>query len=291
MTQLPAMPDIDRRRRFVFRGNAAAIGGRIVRPKDLVLESNVASSLTVAGGRSVARGTGLRFDEYISVDSAATSAEGLFDDLQGHIDLTYRRVTADALSTSTRVEADVVGLRVGTKITLKIRRLRAELSARSAYVSGEPAIAVGDKTMIEGVEIGGRRLKVELNAPIFQRYDTRSKLLMAADDPARADELVPHLLLASTIHGVPLPPRGRLIQTQSTIYSTIVKSLEWEDEPLRGALITDHTVYVPGFGKIIFGELLITDLSRRLTLLRIEFGSPDGGDMACAEVESNGIWS
>jgi hypothetical protein len=35
------------RRRFIFRGNAAAIGGRIVRPTDVVIDSSTASSLTV----------------------------------------------------------------------------------------------------------------------------------------------------------------------------------------------------------------------------------------------------
>jgi hypothetical protein len=35
------------RRRFIFRGNAAAIGGRIVRPTDLILDSIATSSLTV----------------------------------------------------------------------------------------------------------------------------------------------------------------------------------------------------------------------------------------------------
>ena len=42
---------------------------------------------------------------------------------------------------------------------------------------------------------------------------------------------------------------------------------------------------------MFFGELLVTDLSRRLTLLRLELGSPVGGAVAAAEVESNGTWS
>jgi hypothetical protein len=32
-------------------------------------------------------------------------------------------------------------------------------------------------------------------------------------------------------------------------------------------------------------------VSRRLTMLRLELGSPVGGAVACAEVETNGIWS
>ena len=40
--------------RYVFHSHAAAFGGRIVRPKDIVLEAGGASALLVTGGRSVA---------------------------------------------------------------------------------------------------------------------------------------------------------------------------------------------------------------------------------------------
>jgi len=83
---------------------------------------------------------------------------------------------------------------------------------------------------------------------------------------------------------------GRLLRSRGTIYATVVESLKWSGDPYPGAVITDHTVRVPGFGKILFGELLINDLERRLTLLRLELGSPEGGDVACGEVQSNGIW-
>ncbi|MDQ3212335.1 MAG: hypothetical protein M3Q85_06660, partial [Acidobacteriota bacterium] len=91
------------RRRFIFRGNAAAIGGRIVRPVDLMIESSTASSLTVVGGRSEARASATRFGEWVSFGSASTSAEGVFDELEQQVALTYHRVAEDALTTSTRV--------------------------------------------------------------------------------------------------------------------------------------------------------------------------------------------
>ena len=262
-----------------------------MRPRDLILESGVASSLTVAGGRSRAKGTNLRFGESVVVKSASTLAEGLFDDLKEHRDLTHRRVTADALSTSTRVVAEVAGLQVGTHPRLTIKRLRAALTARSPITSGEPAIAVDDTTVLEGVAIDGHPLTFELSLRPFQQYDTRSKLVMAADNPRTARDLAPVLLTRSSIHGVALPPAGRLLQSQGTIYATLVTSLRWARKPFPGATIVDHTVRVPGLGKIVFGELLITDLSRRLTLLRLELGSHEGGDLAAAEVESNGIWT
>jgi hypothetical protein len=290
------MPDIDRRRRFIFRGNAAAVGGRIVRPDDVILESHVASSLTVAGGASRNSGTKLTFERngrrYVSIEAAETIAEGVYDDVGQHEALTFRRVTADTLTTTTRVSTEVKGFQAGLKPILTIKRLKAELLARSPYASGEPGIRV-EQSVIEGIDIGGHQLAIKLTPAIFQEYDTCSKLMRAVDDPATRPALEPFLLLKSQLHGLDpaiMPPFGRLLRSRGTVYATVVESLKWSGDPYPGATITDHTVRVPGFGKILFGELLISDVERRLTLLRLELGSPEGGDVACAEVQTNGIW-
>jgi hypothetical protein len=282
---------MDLRRRFIFRGNAAAIGGRIVRPVDLVLDSSTASSLTVAGGRSRARAASTRFGDFVSFAGAATSAEGLFDDVQRQIEFTYHRVPEDSLTTTTHVTADVTGLSVGDKPRLTIKRLHAALSSKSPAGSGEPAISVTGDTAIEGVAIDGHALIVELATPLFQRYDTRSKLLAAADNPRFVEESGDCLFMKATMGGAPAPASARLLHSCGTTYATIVKSIRWAGDPLPGARIDHHSIVVPEFGTIFVGELLVTDLSRRLTMLRLELGSPAGGGVACAEVESNGTWS
>jgi hypothetical protein len=282
---------MDLRRRFVFRGNAAAIGGRIVRPKDLMIESSVASSLTVAGGRSQARVGDTHFGDFIAFQAASTSAEGVFDDLKQQIELTHQRVAEDSLTTSTRVNADVAGLQVGNKPKLTIKRLHAALASKSPAGSGEPAISPSNDTVLDGVAIDGHVLVVELALALFQKYDTRAKLLTAADDPNFVRESGDCLFMKSAFTGNPARPSGRLLHSSGTTYATIVKSIKWSGEPYPKATIDHNVVTVPNFGKIFFGELLITDLSRRLTLLRLELGSPDGGAVAAAEVESNGTWS
>jgi hypothetical protein len=286
------MTEIDRRRRFVFRGNAAAFGGRIVHPEDVVVESSIASSLTVAGGRSHARNASpLAFGKYVRIAQAETRSEGLFDDLAGHVALTRRKVTADTLTTSTSVHAEVSGVVVGAgDPVLTVKQLRGGLGAKSSPASGEPAIPVADETAIRGVEIGGFRLNVKLALRVFQECETYSKLMMALDAPKRRADVEHHLLLKSAIHG-DVPTHGRLLQSQGTIYATIVKSIEWANKKYPGSTITDHVVHVPGFGKLVFGEILISNLSRRLTMLRLELGSPQKGDLAFAEVETNGIWT
>ena len=103
------------KRRFIFRGNASAIGGRIVRPTDVVIDSSTASSLTVAGGRSRSAAAATRFGEVVSFARAATLAEGVFDDVKQQVELIFGRVSEDSLTMSTNVRADVSGLIVGGK--------------------------------------------------------------------------------------------------------------------------------------------------------------------------------
>ncbi len=266
---------MDLRRRFIFHGNAAAIGGRIVRPADVMIDSPVSSSLTVVGGRTHAQAGPTGFGEWVSFASAATSAEGIFDDVKQQIEFSYHRISQDSLTMTTHVSADLTGLSVDETPKLTIKRVHAALTSKSPAGSGEPSIALGDETTIEGAAIDGRGLIVELAMPVFQRYDTRSKLLTAADDPAFVRASGSSLFMTSPSGGVAAPPAGRLLQGNDTIYATI----------------DNNVVIVPNFGKIFFGELLITERSRRLTMVRMELGSPSGGEVAVAEVDSNGTWS
>ena len=287
------------RRRYVFRGNAAAIGGRIVRPADTILDSVVASSLTVAGGRSRARAGPARFGEFVSFASAATSAEGLFDSLQGHIDRTFGKIPEDYLTMTTRVSADVTGLSIGSdKPKLTIKHLHASMTSKSPAGSGETSVVPGNDTVIEGVVIDGHVLTIELALPVFQQHDTMSKLLVAADNPQFVKDSGDLLYMTPTTAAAPPttpgtapPPPSRLQCCSGTIYATIVKSIEWAGEPISGAVIDQNMVSIPDLGKLFFGELLITSESRRLTMLRAELGSPIGGDVACAEVDPDGTWS
>ena len=286
---------MDLRRRFIFRGNAAAIGGRIVRPSDVVIDSSTASSLTVAGGRSRARAAMSRFGEWVSFAAASTSAEGVFDDVKQEIELTFHRVPEDSLTTSTRVSADVTGLSIGDKPKLTIKGLHASIGSKSPAGSGEPQIAPGSDTAVDGVAIEhlgvSYGLKVDLAVATFQQYDTRSKLLTAADDPQFVKEWGDCLFMKQPACGAAAPPAGRLRSGTGTIYATIVSAIHWTGDPFPGATIDHNAVVVPNFGTMFFGELLITALSRRLTMLRVELGSPIGGFVACAETETNGAWS
>jgi hypothetical protein len=267
--------DMELRRRMVFRGSAAAFGGRIVRPKDVVFEMPGASALPVTGGRSVAR---------------IPRAEGLFDDRDGAVALSNHKVREDSLRTTTRVQAEVRRLTVGREQRLKIARLAAELQAHSPGVSGQPPIAPGD-IVVDGVTIDGFRLRVELGVDIFQRYDTHAKLLTALDDPKFVRSRGSQLFLTTHFEGYPPPPPGGWrVPPCETMYATLVRKIEWEGKPAPGTQIDHHSVTVDDFGKIFFGEMLIAPYSRRLTLLRLELGSDSGGSGGGPDVDTNGSW-
>jgi hypothetical protein len=279
------------RRRFIFRGNAAAVGGRIVRPADTIIESAAASSLTVVGGRSRAQAGATRFGQFVSFGAAGTNAEGLFDDVNRQIDLTFGRVDEAALTMTTRVAAEATTLSVGDRPKLTVKRVRASMTGRSPAGSGQPPIAVGNDTVIEGAAIDQFGLIITLAPTVFQTLDTLAKVSTAADDPHFVRESGSHFFLTAPAAGAAPSPPTRLQTARGTTYATIVKSIRWAANPFPGATIDQHVVTIPEFGKIFFGELLITALSRRLTMIRIELGSPIGGYVAWVEVETNGVWS
>jgi hypothetical protein len=278
------------RRRFVFRGNASAFGGRIIRPEDVTLEMPGASSLGVAGGRSLAKIPATNFKNFVSLGSASTLAEGRFDDADRLIDLTHHRVREDALRTSTRVRAELNKLVVGRAKRLKVGRMVAELTSASPSGSGEPPMPVGD-VAIEGVTIDGFALRVVLDPSVFTKHSTHAELLSAAARPEFVKRYGDQFFMNDEIAGFPSPGRGRLVPHRERIYATIVKKIEWEQRPNPQASIEHHSVVVKDFGRIYFGEMLISGSARRLTMMRLELGSEEGGQAGGPDVDVNGGWS
>ena len=166
------------------------------------------------------------------------------------------------------------------------------MTATSPLGSGQPAIRVDQDVLIEGIAIDKYRLVVELEPVVFQRLETQAKVLASADDPSFVKGGGNALFLRTAPEGFPAPPSGgQLIESSyGTIYATIVKSIRWEGQPFPESQIDHNIVVIPDFGRLYFGELLISANSRRLTMLRLELGSDLGGFAAVGDVEDNIIW-
>jgi hypothetical protein len=277
----------------VFRGNAAAFGGRFVRPDDVTLETPAASSLPTVGGRSAstlegeaAKRFGERFKGHLSFEAASTLAEGSFDDRARAIELTHGRAREEELAVSTRVRAEIKRLTVGHEQRLRVGRMVAELRSKNPRDVGEPPIAVGD-IAIEDLTIDGFRLKIVLDSAVFNEFDTQSKLLGRAAKADFAKKYGRQVFMPARTTG-----RGRTGGRRGHIHGTLVTNIDWDgDANPRASIIGNHVIVVKDFGKIFLGEILVNDGARRVTLMRLELGSNGGGGAGGPDVDINGTYS
>jgi hypothetical protein len=167
----------------------------------------------------------------------------------------------------------------------------AELRSTSPKGRGEPPIPVGEVD-IRGLAIDGFRMRVVLDTTAFNDHDTHAKLLRGAVTPAFVKKFGDQFFMKERVAGFPPPGPGRLIPHRRLIHATLVKRVEWESgaNP-RARIVGNRSVIVENFGKIFFGEILISAGSRRVTLMRLELGSDGGGQAGGPDVDTNGTYS
>ncbi len=278
--------------RFLFHANAAAIGGRIARPTDIALDTPASSALSAAGGRSTARAEKGALGDVLQFASASTFAEGLFDDLGRWADTLCGDASEDGLTATTRVSAEVRNLAVNVKTTFTAKRINGGFVAKTPKGGGEPAITLDRDTVFEGIAIGGYKLIVELHTPLYQRFDTLSKLRAAADTPKFVKEHGSGLFMRAAVPGrAAAPKHGRFVDFgNGTIYGTIVKSIRWAGKPYPSAEIDDHVISIPDCGDIYFGEIYVSAHRRSLTMLRMDLCCPQPMRLMMSDTEDNGSW-
>jgi hypothetical protein len=265
------MTDVSRR--FVFHGAASALSGRVYRPRTIagVVSSPAASALTVAGGLSRSEvAKRLRVAPWLTIDRAMTEAEGRFDDARQAIEMSHHRVAQDTLTTSTRVSAVIEGfdLRLDpNRLTASL--LRATLQGTNPTDKTGTPVHLGRDTDVKGLQIDGHALTVVIDRDRFEKADTFEKI--AATEPS-------------------IRKRPRRGAAAAVMLTTIVRELKWTKNPHPKARIDGNVVEVPDFGRIILGEMLVTAEARRLTLLRLELGSPTGILIGFNDVQTDGSW-
>jgi hypothetical protein len=69
------------------------------------------------------------------------------------------------------------------------------------------------------------------------------------------------------------------------IVTSFVRSIRWRNKKIKGNVLS-----LKGFGKIYFGEVLMNEYNRRVTLVRLAMGSTVEAEAAYAEADPNGTW-
>jgi hypothetical protein len=219
-------------------------------------------------------------DKWVSFDSVTTSAHGDYVDAEQGVESTLGTVAFDAAPTVTRVRSTVRGLVILGRV--HVAHAAMGLTSHSPVGREQPVIHL-EGNVLEGVRIDDSRLAITLAEDFFREFDTKDKLAKrhaAGLSPREARMFLPATSGVSKGNGFP--------EANGTVKCSIVQEIRWDGPPHPTATIHDHVVEVPDFGKIYFGEMFIKGASRRLTMVRVQLGSPSGGEVAAAEGEANG---
>jgi hypothetical protein len=264
--------------RVLTDGRAVALGGYIHRVNDNVIRQNLSmpsASASLGGSAESNRGPysfspSPADDKVIAFDSATMKT------WHERADNGPRGETETVHATSS-----ISGMSVGKRLFLD----RASAYLKTVYHAGDAQPTITPvEARLDGLVIDGVRFSVKLGTDPVTRYGTCDQFHHACMHDTGFNEAHGNQVL-SLRDGPPGGPAGKAC----FVYS-LVDRITWEGKLPEGAEVSEdsHVIVWPDFGTVILGEMLISDFSRRLTMMRLELGSPLQARMAITDVESSG---
>jgi hypothetical protein len=287
-------------KRYIFLANAVAFAAHIRRPNDHQLKAVASSSLPVTGGLAEASSGPQDYNEYISFASASTRASGDFADTRRAADFANGNHGDNDLSTLTFVETQVNSFKISTKLdgpppaagkplTFSVDQLHLRLESSSDRHT-QTAFR-GLEAEFKTVTFNGQELLVSTAPEVCTQYETYDKLVAAYQEDARFRKQFGSLFypMGNEKTGVTaLLSKPTIPNAHGRVVGTIVTGLKWAGKPPEGTEITGNRLKIDGIGSIYFGEIIFEPYSRRLTLLRLQLGSINGGGGAACEGHTGG---
>ena len=259
-----------------FHAEANSLGGFIEQPIKKVIPAQSSASLPAVGGHVTNSTEAFNFEGIVSCSGAYTRVSG-------------RHLETDG-TPSTLVTSVVEGFNLLEVVTAD--RIVAQVSIEHPANGGDPVVTFTG-SRFEGLKIGGQDASLTLNSSLlgsgagtgpitwslFQKTGKlqAAKLVKSAQSggaayqwvvdrygwmaPAKAPTKAPGSILCSLVDGVAPSVPGKSF---------------------------GHVMDIPGFGKVIFGEVMAFPASVHLSMIRAELGSPTSGGMNAAYVSANG---
>ncbi|MFN7925498.1 MAG: hypothetical protein U0Q16_35695 [Bryobacteraceae bacterium] len=252
---------------FYFTSNAVGVACRIRRPNDLTLESQAPSCLSPIAGVSSSTAGPATFDNGLLVfGRATTSCTGDYTDLAKAVQYTHGNHTLNDVPTRSTTTCDVSGL---------------------AFTNTGPTTSRRLATVRNGFQLiaeNANDLVVPQSEPLF-KFQSLTLEEVTIDEATLLVSFDPKWFQPHTYTG--LGYKG------SSTFTSVVKSVAWADPAKAPPDVKidpnePYKIVVPDFGTIYLGELLLTPLSHRITMVRVALGSPDGGDGMSGTGDTNG---
>lgn len=254
--------------RFIFHGNAMPFGGRITKKNNTPAFSAIpgppTAALAVVGGLSRATSGALKPHEAFSWGATVAEAKG--DRVS---DVHFRTTVTSSISKVSAKNDPHVFQAVLLRVTLV-----------SDHANLGPASIRIPEALFQGMLLGGDPIEVDQNndlntSPTMDRFEDRYQTSRAFFN-RHQNPLTP----GAVRFGDPIPRTSG-----GYAITSIVHRVRW-----RGKSFPGNVLRLDGFGTIFFGEVLMNENRRRLTMVRLAMGSALGAEAAYAEADPNGTW-
>lgn len=253
-------------RPFNYHASAHALSGHLTRPENHLIQVQAGTSLPSMGGHHTSRVEKYRLGETLWFDSGYSHVSGSEKTENGKTIYTTLVTTAvEKLNILDMVTAD----RIVTRLA-------------SSYTPGDDEahiITIGSR--FENLRIAGYKIEVELLHDLDLQLDTFAAVRKEYEKNTNFRKMT-----ADPFTPGKLPKK---IEAHGAVRCSLVKELEPKTCPgITREGENGHRLVVREFGKIHLAEIQYQHSQKTLTMIRIELGSPNAGDVTVTQGSSNG---
>jgi hypothetical protein len=280
---------------FFYHADASAIGGVIHRPFNGFVPSHTSISLPLVGGFVEKQRKGRAWKNIVSYTAESTHVSGSKQD------------EGENGPWTTQVSATIEGLNILDVVTAD--RVVAQLSVAHPHAGGEPTISVIG-SQFDNLRISGEKVEPLIRYDLFSEHDGSSEADPGKRFPKkpwpRQDKFLEKVnaqkanakqKYAKRYAEAPIPDwiqhhfhwfdSAQGLNDRDYIVCSLIDHLPELPEHFTG-VVCGNGVYLPGFGKIFFGEVIIQQGTFRVSMIRAQLGSPVAGAVSAGVASSNG---
>jgi hypothetical protein len=264
----------DKKRTYYFQADASALGGILEEPISKIIPTQASVGLPAVGGFATARTEAFNLDQIVSCSSTYTRISGREAHQDGAVSILATAVIED--------------LNILEVVTAK--RIVAQISV-DVPAEGRHRIISLAGSHFEGLRLGGHEASPKLNSrlltldagatwPDFQRIGVE-----------QADRLIAEISQGSgrNTFGWALPRYQWMSSAQGGMNEPYALCSLVDTVDSRVPIGTrGHLVEIPDFGRLFFGEVLVTRTSIQLSMLRAELGCNVRGKVSGGVTFCNG---
>ena len=239
---------------FHFHAEGHAFSAHFVRPVDVPIAAQAATSLPTIGGHGHSRVENFHVPRLVSFSLGETHVAGSWQE--------WNVVTTSA--TSVLKHLSVLDFLTVDKVVSRLTgQYTADKKNRESHI-----IALGSH--FDNLRLGGFDVKVTLRHDLL----INSRNFAELKDNLKRDK----------------KPDKLTSLDDGCACCSLVEKIEVDPglQRLKGFEINGHILTVPHFGKLALAEVLAEPGTITLTMLRMELGSPDGGGGTGGQTRTNG---